>query len=410
MMDDAELLRRYAEDHSEDAFTELVHRRLGLVYSAALRRVGHDAQLAEDVAQKVFTDLARKAPSLTGRASLAGWLYVSSQVAAAEIVRTERRRKARETNAHTMQTLLHDSVPTPDWHHLRPVLDEVIVTLRDQEREAIALRFFEQRSFAEVGAALRLTEEAARKRVERALEKLRAVLARRGITSTTAMLTLALGELAPNAAPFGLATKIAGHALAKGTALGTGSLFASLATGVVVAAALVGGAFLVSRQHHANANLEAELARLEPEPNAIVALRSENQHLARRAREAEDLRRAAAELPVLRAAVAPPVAVSAQQAPVRVTVTVQSDGTLCWKDGLGSDGAEPVNLREFIIRLRTLQQTAPTGDAKVGIRGLSEFPALAYAIDEVRKAQIMHVVVESGAMPDPKLGFSWFGR
>src|SRR5579859_7351651 len=99
MMDDPELLRRYVEDHAEEAFTELVGRHLGLVYSTALRRVGQDAHLAEDVAQKVFIDLARKASLLRGRATLSGWLYVSTHVASAAVVRSERRRKTRETEA-----------------------------------------------------------------------------------------------------------------------------------------------------------------------------------------------------------------------------------------------------------------------------------------------------------------------
>jgi DNA-directed RNA polymerase specialized sigma24 family protein len=106
MKDDAELLRSYVEDCSEKAFAELVRRHLGLVYSGALRRVGHDMHLAEDIAQKVFSDLARKAPSLAGRASIAGWLYVSTHLAAAEVVHKERRRKARENEALTGLTHL----------------------------------------------------------------------------------------------------------------------------------------------------------------------------------------------------------------------------------------------------------------------------------------------------------------
>ena len=396
---DAELLRRYVEDRSEDAFTELVHRHLGLVYATALRRVGHDAHLAEDVAQKVFADLARKAASLRGHATLTGWLYVSAHVASAAVVRGEQRRKSRESAAQTMQTLDSDSTPAPDWHHLRPVLDEVIVGLRDDEREAIALRFFEQRSFAEVGAALRLTEEAARKRVERALEKLRAVLARRGITSTTALLALALGEFGTNAAPAGLAPKIAGAALGQSTAAGAG--LASLAMSVLAGAALVAGAFVVVGQYRANQRLEAEAARLVLDPRTLAALRTDNQKLARTARAADDLRQLQAELPAMRAALAPAVASSAAQAPVRATVTVQADGTLHW-------GSEQVKLADFIARSKALQETAPGGEAKIGIRGFSEFSALAWVINEARKAQIKHVVVESNTAPDLKFGFSWF--
>lgn len=400
-MTDAELLRHYAENRSEEAFSELVHRHIGLVYSGALRRVGRDTHLAEDVTQNVFADLARKAASLSGRASLAGWLCVSTHVAAAEVVRSERRRKARETEAYTMQTLLNDSAPPPEWNHLRPVLDEAIITLREEEREAIALRFFEQRSFAEVGATLRLTEEAARKRVDRALEKLRAVLARRGVTSSAAMLTLALGEFAPTSVPASLATKIAGHALAQSPAAGSG-VVATFGPSLAIGAALLVGALAVSYQHRANRRLEAELAQLQTEPRALVALRMENRQLVRRVSEADDLRRLTAEVPAMRAAAAPTVAATTVKTPVRATVTVQPNGTLRW-------GAEPVTLREFTARLVALQRDAPDGEAKIDIHGLSDFSQLAYAIDQARLTNIQHVVVESGATPDPKLGFSWFG-
>jgi RNA polymerase sigma factor (sigma-70 family) len=177
MNTDSELLRRYVEERSEPAFTEVVQRHVGLVYSVALRRVGGDAHLAEDVAQKVFCDLARKASALTGRPTLAGWLYASAHLASAAMVRSERRRKAREIEAHLMQTTLSSPESDAEWTRLRPVLDDAFVALKEEEREVIALRFFEKRSFAEIGATLRVTEEAARKRVDRVLDKLRAVLA-----------------------------------------------------------------------------------------------------------------------------------------------------------------------------------------------------------------------------------------
>ena len=96
MTPDSELLRRFAKTNSEDAFAELVKRHVNLVYSAALRQVNGDAHLAQDVAQTVFTDLARKAGSLSRRESLTGWLYTSAHFAAAKIARTENRRHDRE--------------------------------------------------------------------------------------------------------------------------------------------------------------------------------------------------------------------------------------------------------------------------------------------------------------------------
>ena len=193
MTPDSELLSRYARTHSEDAFAELVRRHVNLVYSAALRQVNGDAHLAQDVAQTVFTDLARKAGSLARRETLTGWLYTSAHFAAAKIARTETRRRDREEKF--MREPTNENVPevgrvtpcAPDWERLRPVLDAVMHQLKETDREAILLRYFENRPFAEVGAKLGLNENAARMRVERALEKLRDILTKRGITTAAAL-------------------------------------------------------------------------------------------------------------------------------------------------------------------------------------------------------------------------------
>jgi RNA polymerase sigma factor (sigma-70 family) len=172
MIEDAELLRRYVRERSQDAFSELVRRPIDLVYSVALRHVGGDAHFAEDVTQKVFADLARKAPTLLDRPVLSGWLYRSAQYAASDVVRSERRRRAREQETYAMQDLTSDSTPVTDWDRLRPWLDEVMRDLSDPDRDAVALRFFEGKAFSDIGRVLRLTEEAARKRVDRALDKM----------------------------------------------------------------------------------------------------------------------------------------------------------------------------------------------------------------------------------------------
>lgn len=400
MTPDAELLRRYLAERSEAAFTELVQRHLGLVYGGALRRVGHDVQLAEDVAQKVFADLARKAGSLTGHATLSGWLYVSTHHASAEVVRAERRRKAREENARAMQTASLDPDSAPDWERLRPVLDDLILELKDEDREAVALRYFQQRTFAEIGATLRLTEEAARKRVDRALEKLRAALVRRGVTSTAAALSVALADTATASVPAGLAAKVAHAAFASGSAGATGTLPFLSAGYAAAGVALVVGGLAVVHQLRATRQLEAELARLPGETAPLAALRAENRALARAAAEAEELRRLQAELPALRAALAAALPPPASPPAVPATVTVQADGTIRWGD-------EPVRLTEFVARLQALKRT---GNARLEIRGLAAFSQLAYAIDEARKAGLEQVVVESDVQPDPKLGLSWFVR
>jgi RNA polymerase sigma factor (sigma-70 family) len=218
MSDDATLLRRYAETRAEDAFAELVRRHLDGVYSSALRRVGGDVHLAQDVAQQVFIALARKAPSVARHRVVTSWLYTVTRNEAANVVRREQRRKAREHEAQTMQHLLTNTVPPADWSQVGPVLDAVIDELGETERAAILLRFVDGRGFAEIGAALRLSEDAARMRLERALDKLRALLARRGIASTSAALGVALANHAVGAAPAGLAGAVSGAAVAAAAA------------------------------------------------------------------------------------------------------------------------------------------------------------------------------------------------
>src|SRR5262245_27530124 len=151
---DGDILREYAERRSEEAFAELVRRHLNLVYSAALRQLHGDAHLAQDVAQNVFTDLARKAGSLSGRRDLAGWLYTSTHFTAAKAVRTARRRHAREQEAQAMQEMLHSPTTELDWDSLRPVLDNVMLELKETEREAILMRYFENRQLSEIGERL----------------------------------------------------------------------------------------------------------------------------------------------------------------------------------------------------------------------------------------------------------------
>ncbi len=403
MKDDADLLRRYVEDRSEDAFTELVRRHLGLVYATALRRVGGDTHLAEDVAQKVFADLARKAATLRDHATLGGWLYVSTQVAAAAVVRSEQRRKTRETGAQIMETLSAFNEADPNFDHLRPVLDDALLQLKAGDREAIVLRFLQQRTFADIGTTLRLTEDAARKRVDRALEKLRTLLGRRGIKSTSVTLGLALAASAIPNVPAVLATKVAGQALAQATALGTGASAAfTLAKALLLpAAALVIGGIFLLQQHQANAALRTELAQLAPAIGAIDRQRAINLRLARLVADVERLRSAQTELPGLHRSVAaivpPPVRVAASSG----MLTITSTNGLRWEN-------EPVDLQTYLSRLQSLQPS-PAADSKIVISAPgATFDSLSYVIDEARKAQIKHVVVESDATPDPKRGFSWF--
>lgn len=206
MQTDAELLRRYVTEGSEPAFAELVRRYMGLVYSTNLRLVGGDGFLAQEVAQTVFINLSRKARNFSlRRPTLAGWLHNSTRFAAARAVRSERRRLAHEQEA----VLMNESPPQaePAWEELSPVLDEAVGQLSTLDREAVLLRFFQGLDLKSVGVALGLNEHAAQMRVKRALEKLRLLLARRGITSTAAGLATVIGARAVSAAPQNLAAE-----------------------------------------------------------------------------------------------------------------------------------------------------------------------------------------------------------
>jgi RNA polymerase sigma factor (sigma-70 family) len=214
MPSDAELIRHYARGKSDEAFAELVQRHVNLVYRAALRQLGGDAHRAEDATQIVFTLLARKADSLIRHPSFAGWLYTTTHFTVRDMQRAERRRQHRELEAHAMQELHADSATAADWEQVRPVLDDAMQALSEKDRSAILARFFEGCSFAEVGARLALSEDAARMRVERAMEKLRVLLTRRGVTSAASALGVMLASEAAAAPPAGLATAVAGSALA----------------------------------------------------------------------------------------------------------------------------------------------------------------------------------------------------
>ncbi len=208
------LLRRYVTDQSEPAFAELVRQHIDLVYSAALRQVNGDASAAQDVTQAVFTDLARQAPGLTRHPSLTGWLYTSTRYLAAKSRRAEQRRRAHEQEAHAMNQLLQSADPDPAWLELCPLLDDVMHELNATDREAVLMRYFERLPLAEVGARLHLTENAARMRVDRALDKLRVAFAKRGVTSTVVVLAGVLAERAVASAPAELATRVSQAAIA----------------------------------------------------------------------------------------------------------------------------------------------------------------------------------------------------
>jgi RNA polymerase sigma factor (sigma-70 family) len=214
--DSQELLADYVGTGSEEAFRELVTRYLDLVYSTALRCVGGDTHRAEDVAQAVFLDLARLASKLSKDTMLGGWLHRHTCYVSSTVMRGERRRQARERQAVEMSGFLgsHD----PGLAQLGPVLDAAINELEDADRRAILLRFYERLDLRSVGQALGSSENAAQKRVSRALDQLHAILTHRGVTLSAAALSAILAGEAVTAAPAGLATSIVTTALAGATA------------------------------------------------------------------------------------------------------------------------------------------------------------------------------------------------
>jgi RNA polymerase sigma factor (sigma-70 family) len=209
--DDMELLREFARSNSEQSFATLVRRHINLVYSVALRRL-NNAHEAEEVTQVVFIILAKKAGSLRGRTILSGWLYQTAQLTSANFQRAAIRRQRREQEAYMQFT--EESEPHQSWQRLSPLLEEAMSRLGKDERDAVVLRFFENRTIREVAVSLGLQEAATQKRVNRATEKLRKYFLRRGLQVSTAVLLASIGANAVQAAPAGLASTLASSAIA----------------------------------------------------------------------------------------------------------------------------------------------------------------------------------------------------
>lgn len=207
-MSDHELLLSFARERSQHAFATLVERHLPLVYSAARRQV-RSTHLAEDVAQTVFLDLARRAGNLPPGQSLVAWLHVVTRHTAIDLVRAESRRHAREQTAEVGPSAPEASL----WTDIEPMLDEAVGTLGEPDRTAILLRFFQNKSLREVGAALGTSDDAAQKRVTRALDQLRTFFVRRGVTLTAAGLATNLSAFTIETAPAALGAQIASAAL-----------------------------------------------------------------------------------------------------------------------------------------------------------------------------------------------------
>jgi RNA polymerase sigma factor (sigma-70 family) len=306
MTESQTLLADYVRTGSEAAFKGLVERYVGLVYSTALRLVGQDTHLAEDVAQAVFTHLAVKAHRLSQDVLLGGWLHRDTCFVAATLLRSERRRRIRETEVWEMNAQPDHS--EANLERIAPVLDAAINRLGQEERQAIVLRFFEHSDFRTVGAVLGSTEEAARKRVSRALEKLRLLLQRQGVSLSAAGLATLLTADALTAAPAGLAANLAGSALA--SAAGTGGItltflklftMSKLKFAALAALAVAGVAIPWTIQQHSVSRLRTQNFALQQQLQQAQETATEQLALAKAGTdELERLRRDQGELARLR--------------------------------------------------------------------------------------------------------------
>lgn len=325
-LDDMALLRAYVADHSPEAFEQLVARRIGFVYAAALRQL-RDPHLAEEATQNVFILLAQKAGQISRQCLLTGWLFRATRFTALAMHRAAAKRQ-QDLRDFQMQTATQGPPSDPLWENLFPHLDAALETLGEQDRQALLLRFFENKSLAEVGVSLGTGEDTARKRVARALDKLHRYFDRRGITCTAALLAAALATHGTQAAPAALAKTVAAVALAKSAATvastatlieGTLKIMAWTKTQTAaVSLALAGIASLAVYQHHllgqlrgANLALQQELenARAEKPAGApAMAAEEPNSELLKLRGEVGLLRRQTNEMAAQLAKVTPPKA------------------------------------------------------------------------------------------------------
>ena len=285
MTSDLDLLGQYTREQSQDAFTALVNRHVNLVYSAALRQV-HSPQLAEEVAQSVFADLAREAAKLSGTVilpvgSLTPWLYAVTRRTAIDQIRKESRRRLREQIAVELTDM---NATANEWEHIEPLLDDAMAELDETGRSAILLRYFENKSLREVGEALGTNDDAAQKRVSRAVERLREFFSQHNLTVGASGLAVVISANAVQAAPSGLALTIAKASLA---AAGTNLTFMKmtaatkwkLAFGAIVVTASV-ATFIFQQKNQIKLRGQNELLRQK-----MAQLQTDNSSLTNRIAE-----------------------------------------------------------------------------------------------------------------------------
>ena len=295
MTSDLELLQDYARNKSEESFAALVNRHLNLVYSAASRQV-RSPQLAEEVAQAVFMDLSQSAATLRPDTILTAWLYQVTRRSATDVVRRESRRQLREQIVTEMNTM---TAAASDWTSIEPLLDEAMQELDDADRAAVLLRYFENKSLREVGAALGSSDDAAQKRVSRAVERLREFFAKRGVKAGAAGLAVVISANAVQAAPAGLAFSITAAALLAGTAVHTSTVITATkaiamttlqktAFTAAIAAAVGAGIFEAHQASTFRTQVETLRRQQAPLAEQLAQLRTENEGLSNQLLQAKD--------------------------------------------------------------------------------------------------------------------------
>jgi RNA polymerase sigma factor (sigma-70 family) len=232
MTSDLDLLRQFARENSQDAFAEIVRRHLNLVYSAARRQV-RSPQLAEEIAQSVFADLARVAATPSSPQTLTPWRYAVTRRTAIDVIRKESRRQLREQIAVEMNNM---NATANDWTQIEPLLDDAMAALDETDRSAVLLRYFENKSLREVGDALGASEDAAQKRVSRAVERLREFFSKRNVTIGAGGLTVLISANAVQSAPVGLAATIMTATLATTQTIGLAMIHKLIIIGMTAAA------------------------------------------------------------------------------------------------------------------------------------------------------------------------------
>src|SRR5215831_9914318 len=285
-LSDAELLARFARNKSEAAFAELVERYIGLVYSTAFRKTGNPQQ-SEDITQAVFIILARKANSLGPKTVLPGWLHHTARLTAANLQRAELRRLHREQEAF-MQSTTNETPPDTLWRELSPLVDDAVAALGASDRDAIVLRYFQNRSMAEVGATLGASEDATRMRVNRALDKMRKFFAQRGVTISSTAIAGTISANSVQAAPAGLAAIISASVFS-GTTVTTAAVVAATKAiamttfqKAIVTAALVVTVSAGVFEAHQNSESQKRIQTLQQQQNSL------NEQFAQAQRERDD--------------------------------------------------------------------------------------------------------------------------